>query len=59
MRAAIALQEPARLLEHLFYIIVHETTPSSQDCDTYKCINSRVTMMRVRCFLSDTVYSVV
>jgi len=25
--AAIALQEPARLLQHLFYFIAHETTP--------------------------------
>jgi len=24
-RAAIALQEPARLLQHLFYFIAHET----------------------------------
>ena len=26
MYAAIALQEPARLLQHLFYFIAHETT---------------------------------
>jgi len=27
MCAAIALQEPARLLQHLFYFIAHETIP--------------------------------
>jgi len=27
VRAEIALQEPARLLQHLFYFIAHETTP--------------------------------
>jgi len=26
VRAAIALQKPARLLQHLFYFIAHETT---------------------------------
>jgi len=26
VRAALALQEPARLLQHLFYFIAHETT---------------------------------
>jgi len=27
VRATIALQEPARLLQHLFYFIAHKTTP--------------------------------
>jgi len=27
LRDAIALQEPARLLQHLCYFIAHETTP--------------------------------
>jgi len=27
LRDAIVLQEPARLLQHLFYFIAHETTP--------------------------------
>ena len=27
MRAAIAQQEPAILLQHVFYFIAHETTP--------------------------------
>ena len=27
--AAIALQEPARLVQHLFYFIAYETTPLS------------------------------
>jgi len=29
--AAIALQEPARLLQHLFHFIAHETTPLCTD----------------------------
>jgi len=28
VRAVIALQEPARLLQHLFYFIAHETISS-------------------------------
>ena len=27
VRDVIAMQEPARLLQHLFYFIAHETTP--------------------------------
>jgi len=30
VRVAIALQEPVRLLQHLFYFIAHETTPLSR-----------------------------
>ena len=32
MRGAIALQEPAILLQHLFYFIAHKTTPLSYKC---------------------------
>jgi len=38
VRAAVALQEPARLLQHLFYFIAHKTTALTSGfmCDKNK-----------------------